>query len=185
MAQRGHLSTGGRAAAFEPACGLRTNQRRWKKSKRCRCRTRAGRGKPSSRIGQEAAAAGTNHPGRPAVSCCTARAQPGKTNWRTGGDWRHHHARNDQYRPLGGCADRKITRCWTSSLQHGVTGGVLNRDAQKELDAGFYISKTYVNVNTVHLTEMRFRVVAPPELARTHCQLWRQRTGKTALGGRV
>lgn len=48
-------------------------------------------------------------------------------------------------------------------LQHGVTGGVLNRVRKKELDAGFYIGKNpYVNVNTVHLTEMRFRVVAPP-----------------------
>lgn len=47
-------------------------------------------------------------------------------------------------------------------LQHGVTGQVLNRVRKKELDAGFYIGKNpYVNVNTLKLTELHFRIVAP------------------------
>lgn len=47
-------------------------------------------------------------------------------------------------------------------LQHGVTGLVLNRVRKKELDAGFFIGKNpYINVNTIKLTDLNFRIVAP------------------------
>ncbi|RMD01975.1 LysR family transcriptional regulator [Aquitalea sp. FJL05] len=47
-------------------------------------------------------------------------------------------------------------------LQHGVTGEVLNLVRKKELDAGFYLGKNpYVNVNTVLLTNLPFRIVLP------------------------
>lgn len=47
-------------------------------------------------------------------------------------------------------------------LQHGVTGEVLNLVRKKELDAGFYLGKNpYVNVNTVLLTNLPFRIVIP------------------------
>ncbi|KJV28279.1 LysR family transcriptional regulator [Aquitalea magnusonii] len=47
-------------------------------------------------------------------------------------------------------------------LQHGVTGEVLNLVRKKELDAGFYLGKNpYVNVNTVLLTNLPFRIVMP------------------------
>ncbi|WP_293763278.1 LysR family transcriptional regulator [uncultured Aquitalea sp.] len=47
-------------------------------------------------------------------------------------------------------------------LQHGVTGEVLNLVRKKELDAGFYLGKNpYVNVNTVMLANLPFRVVVP------------------------
>jgi len=47
-------------------------------------------------------------------------------------------------------------------LQHGVTGEVLNLVRKKELDAGFYLGKNpYVNVNTVLLDNLPFRVVLP------------------------
>ncbi len=47
-------------------------------------------------------------------------------------------------------------------LQHGVTGQILNKVRKKELDAGFHIGNNpYVNVNTLTLTELCFRIVAP------------------------
>lgn len=47
-------------------------------------------------------------------------------------------------------------------LHHGVTVDVLNLVRKKELDAGFYLGKNpYVNVNTIFLTSLPFRVVMP------------------------
>ncbi|MGL6072409.1 LysR family transcriptional regulator [Craterilacuibacter sp.] len=47
-------------------------------------------------------------------------------------------------------------------LHHGVTGDVLNLVRKKELDCGFYLGKNpYVNVTTVPLTQVRFRIIMP------------------------
>ncbi|WP_254894510.1 LysR family transcriptional regulator [Chromobacterium haemolyticum] len=47
-------------------------------------------------------------------------------------------------------------------LRHGVTVDVLNLVRKKELDAGFYLGKNpYVNVSTVKLAELPFRIVLP------------------------
>ncbi|WP_374423150.1 LysR family transcriptional regulator [Chromobacterium sp.] len=47
-------------------------------------------------------------------------------------------------------------------LRHGVTVDVLNLVRKKELDAGFYLGKNpYVNVATIKLTELPFRIVMP------------------------
>lgn len=45
---------------------------------------------------------------------------------------------------------------------HSISGTVLNDVRKKELDAGFFIGRNpYVNVNSVPLRELTFRVVAP------------------------
>ena len=63
-------------------------------------------------------------------------------------------------------------------IRHNVTGVILNQVRKKGIDAGFYIGKNpYVNVNTVHLADIRFRVMVPNG--------WRERIesgGPKALG---
>lgn len=51
-------------------------------------------------------------------------------------------------------------------LTHGVSVDVLNLVRKKELDAGFYLGKNpYMNVSTVPLQTLDFRVALPPAWA--------------------
>lgn len=65
---------------------------------------------------------------------------------------------------IGPWIAKLIERCplLDLSLQHGVTGDILNLVRKKELDCGFFLGKNpYVNVHTVRLGSLRWQLVAP------------------------